>query len=89
MEPRPKTLEVTFQATRPSGSGDRRLRATCRRQFDLPYFLALVVLFLLDFFAPPFAAPLLLAFFAMALTSFLVRQIYGARKITSTNFFSC
>ena len=44
---------------------------------DGPYFLDLVVLFFDDFLAPPFAAPLLLAFFAMALTSFLVRQIYG------------
>ena len=56
---------------------------------DGPYFLDLVVLFLVvDFFAPPFAADLLLAFFAMALTSFLVRQIYGARNFESMNFFS-
>jgi hypothetical protein len=48
--------------------------------------LALVVLFLLDFFAPPFAAPLLLAFFAMALTSFLGDKFTG-REIYRQCFF--
>jgi hypothetical protein len=60
--------------TGPIRSGGRRLRATCRREFDGPYFLDLVVLFLVvDFLAPPELLELDLPpiFFAMALTSFL------------------
>jgi hypothetical protein len=89
LEPGPKTLEVTFGRLALIG---RPAQSHVPAGGDGPYFLDLVVLFLVvDFFAPPplFEADLLLDFFAMALTSFLVRQIYGARKIESMNFFSC
>ena len=73
---------------RPVRSSDRRLRATCRQEFDRPYFLDLVVDFLLVDFLPELFEPDLLAdFFAMALTSFLERQIYGADKKPSMFFF--
>jgi hypothetical protein len=73
---------------RPVRPGDRRLRATCRQEFDRPYFLDLVVDFLLvDFLPELFEPDLLDDFFAMALTSFLERQIYGSDKKPSTFFF--
>jgi hypothetical protein len=49
----------------------------------------LVVLFLLDdFLAPPFAAPLLLAFFAMALTSFLGDKFTGRENYRQCFFLA-
>jgi hypothetical protein len=51
------------------------------------YFFDLVVDFLPEDFLPADFADLLELFFAMALTSFLERQIYGSVKKPSTKFF--
>jgi hypothetical protein len=75
LEPRPKTLEVT------GDDGPAQSHVPAER--DGPYFLDLVVLFLLvDFLAPPelFELDLPPIFFAMALTSFLGDKFTGREK---------
>src|SRR3954447_25553107 len=73
VEARAKNVRGNFRTSRPTVSGNRRLRATCRREFDGPYFLDLVVDFFEELFLPPelLEPDLLPIFFAMALTSFL------------------
>lgn len=76
-----------FLTTRPIASGDHRLRATCRQVSDGPYFLDLVVLFFVDFLAPPFAADLLPIFFAMALYLLSCRTNLRGAKFAVNVFF--
>src|SRR3954471_22047143 len=70
---RAQNVRGNFRTSRPTVSGNHRLRATCRREFDGPYFLDLVVDFFEELFLPPelLEPDLLPIFFAMALTSFL------------------
>src|SRR5690349_986234 len=73
LEPRPKTVGGCL--SRPAIVPRAGLKS------DYFFFVDFLVVFLPDFFE--------LAFFvAMALTSFLVRQIYGPQKNESTFFFS-